>query len=97
MHCEVELVLDHLEETRGLGQRRHVVRRHREDLAHAQVHPPLAGADVADAVEQFVEVVARGFVADGRVLQPLVVHHETLDEVLAQVRGGPLAKLRAAG
>ena len=54
---KVQLVLDDLKEAGRLRRRRLVVGRHREDLPHPQVHPALAGADVADALQQLVEVV----------------------------------------
>lgn len=63
-----------------------------EDLL---VEAPLGRPDVADPLEQLVEVV--GVARTWRVLQPLVVHREALDEELRQARVGPLAELRAAG
>ena len=54
----------------------------------------VAGADVADAFEEFVEVI--GDAGAGRVLEALVVHGEAFDEVFAETCGGPLAELRAA-
>lgn len=71
-----------------------VVRRQCEDLPDSQVHPPLAGADVPDALQQFVEVVRVPFA--GRSPEALVVHGESLHQVFAQARGGPLAELRTA-
>ena len=52
------------------------------DVEHLLVEAPLGGADVADALEQLVEVV--GLAWTGRVLEPLVVHGEALDQVLAK-------------
>lgn len=68
-----------------------VVDREREEVAHLLVEALLRRADVADALEQLVEVIPVG-----RILQALVVHDEALHEVFAQVRRGPLAELRAA-
>ena len=48
-------------------------------------------ADVPDAGQQFIEVVARR-----RPLEPLIVQGEALDEVLAQALRGPDAELGAA-
>jgi hypothetical protein len=90
----MQLVLDDLEGALRVGRRRFVVGRQREDVAHAQVHSPLAGADVADALEQLVEVV--GHARPRRALQPFVIEHEALDQVLLETSGGPLAELRAA-
>src|ERR1039457_4231361 len=52
---------------------------------------PLRGTDIADAGEQFVEVVA----AAG-LLQAFVVHGEAFNQVLLQLGGRPLAELRTA-
>jgi hypothetical protein len=48
----------------------------------------LRGPDLADAGEEFVEVVP----AAG-VLEALVVHDEAFDQVFLEVTAGPLAKL----
>ena len=69
-----------------------VVAGEREDLPDALVDARLAGADLADAGEQLVEVVHQPAAA----LEPLVVEREPLDEVLAQAGRGPLAELGAA-
>src|SRR5262249_15070848 len=58
------------------------------------VEATLGRADVTNPLEQLLEVV--GLSWTGRVLQPLVVHREALDQVLGQPRVGPLAELRAA-
>lgn len=70
-----------------------VVHGHGEDFPDPLVHPRLAGADVPDALQQLVEMVGRTGVA----LEPLVVQHEPLDQVLGQPGGGPLPELGAAG
>ncbi len=54
---EMKLVLDHLEERRHIRSGGVVVRSEREDLAHPEVHARLAGADVANALKQLIEVV----------------------------------------
>ena len=59
------------------------------DVGDLLVEPPLRGADVLDAAEQLLEIV-EGLV---RVLEPLVVEDETLDDVFAQALGGPDAEL----
>ena len=52
---------------------------------------PLRRPDVADAVEQFFEVIPTG-----RRLEAFIVHREALHDVLAQPLRSPNAKLRAA-
>ena len=87
----VHLVLHGLEEElRGLGARV-VVDAGGVDVEHLPPEDLLRRADVADAGEQLVEVVA----AAGP-LEPLVVQGEALDEVLAQPLRRPDAELRAA-
>jgi hypothetical protein len=51
----------------------------------------LGRADVADAVDQLIEVVAAA-----RLLEAFVVHREALDDVFAEPLRGPDAELRAA-
>ena len=91
---EVELVLDSLEEDLGLGIGGVVIGCEGEDVPHLQIDPFLAGADVADALQQFIEVI--GDTERGRVLEPLVVHGEALAEVFLQPGHGPLPELGAA-
>ena len=67
-----------------------------KDLLDPQVHPALAGADVANPLQQLVKVVGYAGPLDGRVLEPLVVHRESLDQVLPQSLRRPAAELRAA-
>lgn len=64
------------------------------DVQHLLVETPFRGADVADALEELVEVVGLTFAR--RVRETLVVHGEALHQVLGQACGRPLAKLRAA-
>lgn len=68
-----------------------VVGAQREEVTHLLIEALLRCAYLADARQQLIEVIP----AVG-VLQALVVHHEAPGEVLAQVRGGPLAELGAA-
>jgi len=93
----MQLVLDGLEEQRGFFRAWTIVGRHREDLAHPQVHAPFAGTYVADAFKQFIEVVGDAGTFDRGILQPLVVHGESLHQVLAQALRCPLAELGTAG
>ena len=61
------------------------------DVGDLEVEAPLAGADLADALEQFVEVV----LAEARaLLEPFVVEHEALDDELPERLRGPDAELR---
>ena len=55
--CEVELILDDLEKLHRVFFGRLVISCHTEDLAHAEIHAALAGADIPDALEEFIEVV----------------------------------------
>jgi hypothetical protein len=89
---KMELVLNDAEKLGGLRPGRIVITRHGEDLFNPQVHPSFAGADIADAFEQFVEVVRNGRTGHGRILQPLVVHGETLDDILLQALRRPDAE-----
>src|SRR5205807_8871545 len=91
---KMEFVLDDLENAMRLGFVRRIVGSQREDVADAQIHPLLARADVADALEQLIEVVRDPWT--GRVLQPLVVHGETLNQVFAQSSCRPLPELRSS-
>ena len=64
------------------------------DVRDLLVEQPLRGADVADALEQFVEVVSAQRAA---FLEALVIQREAFDQQLGQARGGPLAKRGATG
>jgi hypothetical protein len=85
------LVLHLLEEQLGGLGLAVVVHGRGVDVADLLVEALLRGADIADARQQLVEVVP----AAG-LLEPGVVQHEALDQVFAQVGGGPLAELGAA-
>jgi hypothetical protein len=90
----VHLVLDRREELLREVNVGSVVDAGGVDVEDLLVEAPLGGADVADPREQLVEVV--GVAGTGRVLEPLVVHCEALDQVFGEARGGPLAELGAA-
>jgi hypothetical protein len=66
----------------------------RVDVEDLLVEPPLGRADLPDALEQLVEVVAMTW--SGRILEPLVVHGEALHQVLAEQCRRPLPELRAS-
>ena len=65
---EVQFVLYDFEKLGGFFVVGLVIRREGEDFAHAQVNPFFAGADVADALQQFFKVVGSGDGADRRVV-----------------------------
>ena len=90
----VHLVLHRGEELLRHLRVRRVVHARRVNIQHLLVEAPLRRADVADALQQLVEVILLPLAR--RILQPLVVHGEALHQVLAQARRGPLAELRAA-
>jgi len=90
----VERVLDGLEEDLRLWLGRGVIRRQGEDLAHPQVDPTLARADVPDALQLLVEEVDLAWTR--RVLEPLVIQGESLDQEFGGSSRGPLAELGAA-
>jgi hypothetical protein len=94
MRSPVHLVLHRREELLrevGVGL---VVDARRVDVEDLLIEAPLGCADVPNPLEQLVEVV--GVAWTGRVLQPLVIHREALDQVLGQTRVGPFAELCAA-
>ena len=88
----VQLVLHRLEEgLRDLGVLVVVDAALLVDVGDLEVEAALAGADLADALEQLVEVV----LAEARaLLEPLVVQHESLDDELLQRLRRPDAELR---
>ena len=63
-----------------------------EELADFLVETLFRGQDVADAGQEFIEIVQ----ATG-VLEALVVHDEAFDEVFLEMTAGPLAELDAPG
>jgi hypothetical protein len=86
---EAQLVLDRGEEGPGRVRRAVVVdAAGGEHVAHLLVEALLGRPDVPDAVEQLVEVVGCA-----GILEPAVVEHEALDEVLAQDGGRPLPEV----
>jgi len=64
------------------------------DVENLLIKAPLGGADGANALEQFVEVI--GLARIGWFLEPLVVHGEALEQVFAESGGGPLPELGAS-
>ena len=88
--------LHDLEKAGGVLETRLIVGCQRENLAYAQIDALFAGTDVADALQQFIEIIGRGDRADGRVFQAFVVNRKTLLQILAQRARRPLAELRAA-
>ena len=87
----MELVLDGREKFLSDLGTRVVVHRRPENVGDLPVEPLLRGADVPDALEQLIEVVRAQAAA---FLEPLVVHDESLDQVLPQPLGGPAPELR---
>lgn len=90
---EVQFVLYDFEELGCLLVIRLVIRSKREDFTHAEIHAFFAGTDVADALQQFVEVIRCGDGANGRVFQAFVVYGKAFLQVLAEGACRPLAKL----
>jgi hypothetical protein len=87
----MEFVLDGGKELLRQGCLRAVIGREGVDVGDLLINAALAGADFPYALEQFVEIVlAEGVFA---LLEPLVVHDESLDDELAQGFGGPDAEL----
>ena len=77
---------------RGIGRVVHAGGINIENLL-VEAGEPLGGANVPDALQLLVEVILLAFA--GRILEPLVVHGEALDEVFPEALGGPDAKLGA--
>ena len=90
---EVQFVLYDFEELGCLLVIRLVIRGKREDFTHAQVNPFFAGADIADAFQQFVKVIRCGDGADRRVFQAFVVNGKAFLQVFAEGARRPLAEL----
>ncbi len=87
---EVHLVLHRLEKPfRGIGARV-VIDAGRVDIEHLFVEQLFRGADVADACEQFFEIIRVG------VFQAFVIHDEALDQKFRERRRRPPPELRAA-
>ncbi len=92
--CPVHFVLDGGEELLGVFGVGGVVDAGGVDVEDFLVEAALGGADVADAFEEFSEVI---FLAGaGRIFEAFVVHGEALHQVLGEACGGPLAELCAA-
>lgn len=88
---EEELVLHFSEEVLRLLSAALVVAAEGEELAHFLVEAFLGGADLADALEELVEVVPML-----GIFEALVVHDEAFGDEFAQVGIGPAAELCAA-
>lgn len=84
----VELVLDGLEEGQAYLLGGVVIDGGSVYVGNFLVESPLGGANVLYATQELVEVVEWLV----RVLEPLVVHSETLDDVFGEALGGPDAK-----
>jgi hypothetical protein len=91
--AKCSLFLDGGEELAGGGMVAVVVDAGGEEVGDLLVEEAFAGADVADAFEQFIEVVGPEGPAG---LDPLVVHREALGEQFGEPGGGPLAERGAA-
>lgn len=91
----MEFVLDGFEELLRFFCSGLVVACESEDFTDSEVDAAFGGADVADAFEEFVEVV--GHAGAGGIFEAFVVHDEAFEEVFAEAFGGPLAELGAAG
>jgi len=89
---EVELVLDDLEEfLSGFGPGV-VINGELIDVLDLLIEALFRGPDVADALQEYIEIVrAQGF----SLFKALVIHDKALDQVFAQMLGGPLAELGA--
>ena len=83
-----ELVLHLGEEERGFLFTSLVVIAEGEEVADFLVEAFFRGPDVADAGEEFVEVIPTS-----GVLEALVVHDEAFDNVFLQMGAGPLSEL----
>ena len=88
---EEQLVLHLGEKNVGFFFRDAVVRAQGKEVADFLIKALFRGPDLADARQQFVEIVP-----GARILEPLIVHDEALHQIFLQVSGGPLAELDAA-
>ncbi len=88
----MHLVLHGGEEQLGFLLALPVVAGQREDLPNPLVDPRFTGANLPDADQQFIKIVHQPAAA----LQPFVVEGESLDKVLVQAGGSPLAELHPA-
>ncbi len=86
----MHLVLHRLEKLQADLLRRVVINAGRVDVRDLLVKPPLGGADVLNPPRQFLEIIKRLV----RILQPLVVEYESLDDVFPQPLRSPNAELR---
>ena len=89
---EEQLVLDLGEECLGFHFPDLVVAAEGEQVPDLLIETFFRGADLTNALKQFVEVVP----AAG-ILEPLVVHDKALDDQLTEPGVGPAAELGASG
>ena len=91
VRAPVHLVLHRGEKLLRRLHARIVINARRVNLQHLPPEGLLRRPDVPDAREQLVEVIAAP-----RLLEPFIIHRESLDDVFPQPLRGPDAKLRAA-
>lgn len=89
MGSPVQFVLNGLKKLLGNLRGRSVVDAGSIDFEDLAVEYFLRRSNVADAIEQFIEVATAA-------LEQIIVHGKPLNEVLPQACRGPYAKLRAA-
>ena len=88
----MQLVLNDLEERQALFTAWMVIGGGGVEVEHLPIHYLLAGANVADTVEQLFPIVAAA-----QILQALVIHGEAFFEVLLQHGGGITPEFYAPG
>ncbi len=91
MRRPVPLVLNHREKFLRRLRPRIVVHTGGIDVEHLSPENAFRRTDVADAAQQFLEVIAAAGLPEA-----FVVHGEAFDQVLLQLGSRPLAELRAA-
>src|SRR5665213_896839 len=84
----MKFILDHFKKLDRLGAVRIVVNARRIEIQHLAIERLLAAANVADSFEELFPIIT----AAG-TLETLVIHGESLDDILAQSCRCPLAKL----
>jgi hypothetical protein len=87
----MDFILHHLKELLRFRRVRVIVNAGGVQIKHLTVQLLFAGADVADALQEFPPVIAAPC-----LFQEVVVHGKTLDEILPQNRQRPTAELGAA-
>lgn len=94
--CKVQLIPHDLEKTGGLRDIWPIIGGEGENFFHSQIHSALAGTDVPNSIEKFVEIIGYSGTLYRWVLESIVVEGETLDQVFSQTFRGPTAELDAA-